>query len=216
MQRSVQPEILDGLPACHVDALSSRKDLVTINFLMGNFRWLGRQVRSLEISERDRLLEIGAGDGSLAGRLIPGLEPGSYHALDQCSAPENWPTTARWHAADLLSFSEYGEYSHLLANLILHHFDAGELADLGTRIRRSGIRHIIACEPCRRPVHKWQLRAGQWIGFNYVTLNDGCVSIDAGFRSDDLPQLLGLVDSEWSWSVEESWMGAYRLRADKK
>lgn len=196
--------------------MASRRDLVKINHLMGNFRWIRRQIRSSGSFKQDWLLEIGAGDGTMAKKLIRDLNTANYHALDQCSRPQDWPGHAEWHCADLLNFTGYSDYTHLLANLILHHFTSEALGRLGARIRESGIRCIIACEPCRRPVHKQQLRAGQWIGFNYVTLNDGCVSVDAGFRADELPQLLGLDSAAWSWSVDETWMGAYRMRADIK
>ena len=216
MQRSVQPEILDGLPVCNLDAVASRRDLVKINYLMGNFRWVRRQIRRSKLAKQDRLLEIGAGDGTLAKKLFHALDAVDYHALDQCGPPEDWPNDTQWHSADLLQFNGYSDYTHLLANLVLHHFTAVELSQLGARVRESGIRCIIACEPCRRSVHKHQLRAGKWIGFNYVTLNDGCVSVDAGFRADELPELLGLDSAAWTWSVDETWMGAYRMRADKK
>lgn len=216
MQRSVQPEILDGLPPCNIDAIASRRDLVKINHLMGNFRWMRRQIRASNSEASKRLLEIGAGDGALAKKILRDSGPVDYAALDQCGPPEGWPPDAEWHTADLLAFRGYGEYTHLLANLILHHFSGNQLAQFGAQIRRSGIRCLIACEPCRRSIHKKQLRAGKWIGFNYVTLNDGSVSVDAGFRGDELPQLLGLDPGEWSWTIKETWMGAYRMRADKK
>lgn len=216
MQRTVQPEILDDLPACNVDAIASRRDLVKINHLMGNFRWMRRQVLAAKLSGNARFLEIGAGDGTLAGKLRSRLDGAVYHALDQCGAPKDWPEPAAWHCCDLLQFEGYGAYTHLLGNLILHHFSACELGQLGHRIEQSTIRCIIACEPCRRSVHKQQLQAGKWFGFNYVTLNDGCVSIDAGFRASELPHLLGLNPAAWNWSISETWMGAYRMRADKR
>ncbi|TVP77986.1 MAG: hypothetical protein EA353_09260 [Puniceicoccaceae bacterium] len=216
MQRLVQPEILDNLPACNLDAVASRRDLVKINHLMGNYRWIRRQVRRCRPSKTDRFLEIGAGDGTLARQLIPALPRHSFAALDQCSQPEDWPAHTAWCSGDILCFSEYSEYTHLLANLILHHFDAKSLAQIGDLIQAGGIREIIACEPCRRPLHQWQLRAGKWIGFNYVTLHDGCISVAAGFRGDELPQLLGLSPSQWSWRVDETWMGAYRMRARRR
>jgi hypothetical protein len=216
MQRSVQPEILDGLPPCNIDAIASRKDLVKINHLMGNFRWMRRQIRASGPAADKRLLEIGAGDGALARKILRDSGRLDYAALDRCSSPESWPPDAEWHTADLLQFPGYGKYTHLLANLILHHFSGDQLAQLGARIRGSDLRCLIACEPCRRSFHKKQLRAGKWIGFNYVTLNDGCVSIDAGFRGNELPQMLGLAPEEWTWSISETWMGAYRMRADRK
>lgn len=216
MQRIVQPEILDSLPSCNLDAMASRRDLVKINHLMGNYRWLRSKITRAYSNDDHRYLEIGAGDGTLAKSLIRSLPNGNYDALDFSGEPEAWPTNSNWIAADILRFEEYGRYSHLIANLILHHFEAEELKALGTKIDASGVRHIYACEPCRRPFHKLQLRAGKWIGFNYVTLNDGCVSVDAGFRGDELPVALGLSPKDWVWKIKETWMGAYRMQAERK
>lgn len=216
MQRTVQPEILDNLPACNIDAIASRRDLVKINFLMGNFRWIRAKVRSEREREANRYLEIGAGDGSLGKRLMRGAGIEHYDAIDRASRPESWPERAQWFSRDLLNFDGYGNYTHVIANLILHHFQAHELAQLGEVIHASGLRCLLACEPCRRPLHKCQLRAGKLIGFNYVTLHDGCVSVDAGFRGDELPTLLGLPAAEWTWQIEETIMGAYRMRAERR
>jgi hypothetical protein len=49
-----------------------------------------------------------------------------------------------------------------------------------------------------------------------VTKHDGSVSIDAGFRGDELPQLLGLEPATWTWTVAETWSGAYRMIAERR
>lgn len=216
MPRLVQPEILDGLPPCNSDAIASRRDLVKINSLMGNYRWIRARIKASESTTENRYLEIGAGDGTLAKQLRRHLPAGSYHALDQSSQPESWPAGFKWIARDLLQFEDYGAYTHLIANLILHHFESDALKTLGTKIHHSGLQQLVVCEPCRRPIHKMQLRAGKCIGFNYVTLNDGCISVDAGFRGNELPELLGLPSTEWAWQIDETWMGAYRMLAKRK
>lgn len=216
MPRIVQPEILDQLPHCNVDAIASRRDLVKINHLMGNYRWIRSQLNGERTNPENRYLELGAGDGALAQRLIPMLPSDSYTALDLAPEPASWPETARWIRRDLLHFDAFDDFNHLIANLFLHHFEAEALRQLGERIAASPIRAIIASEPCRRAVHKHQLRAGKWIGFNYVTLNDGCVSVDAGFRGDELPELLQLPHSKWNWTIHETFMGAYRMCARRR
>jgi len=216
MQRLVQTEILDSLPTCNVDAIASRRDLVKINHLMGNYRWIRAKIAASLTTKSDHYLEIGAGDGTLGKRLIKHSPIVTYDALDFASRPTSWPSGSKWFSADILQFEEYSRYTHLIANLILHHFESDELSALGAKINESGVRHIVACEPCRRSFHKVQLRAGKLIGFNYVTLNDGCVSVEAGFRGDELPDLLGLSRAEWTWQITETWMGAYRMLAKRK
>jgi hypothetical protein len=216
MERSVQPEILDQLPACNIDAIASRRDLLKINGLMGNFRWLENTLRQEHPSADCRFLELGAGDGTLAKRLIPNLPRGSYSAIDLAPEPADWPSGAEWIRQDLCKFAGFDTYTHVIANLMLHHFEADTLRKIGQRITAGSVRTIIACEPCRRPIHRHQLRAGKWIGFNRVTLHDGSVSVEAGFRGDELPKLLTLNPHHWQWTIRESWMGAYRMWAQRR
>ena len=74
MERVVEPEILDELSGDDPRALRSRRDLRLINFLMGNERWILKQVRSA-----DSMVELGAGDGSLTRKLT---KYGSVTGLD--------------------------------------------------------------------------------------------------------------------------------------
>ncbi|MCX7868927.1 MAG: hypothetical protein N2322_03155, partial [Terrimicrobiaceae bacterium] len=66
-ERRVEREMLDHLPPSHPDARSSRSDLYWLNVLMGNFRWLRGEIGRLLKGRREplRVLELGAGDGSL-------------------------------------------------------------------------------------------------------------------------------------------------------
>ncbi len=216
MLRTVCPEILDTLPASHPDAQASRRDLVRINQLMGNGRWFAKTLRHLKPDAAPHYLEIGAGDGSLARRLIQSFAPAHYTAIDLAPQPADWPSMGQWKQSDLLQFTSEPPATHLIANLVLHHFKAPELSALGQRIQDSKIQTILACEPCRRNLHTFQLRAGKWIGFNRVTLHDGCVSVEAGFRGNELPEALGLASDRWDWSIQETFMGAYRMIAERK
>lgn len=217
MHRTVQPELLDQLPHDDAEAIASRRDLRMINALMGNFRWVKSMLQRDHTDDtQGRYLELGAGDGSLARTLIPTLPQGSYDALDIAPEPSDWPSSGNWLRHDCLSFDDYGDYSHVIANLFLHHLEDEHLGRLGARLDASPIRMIVACEPCRRSAHKWPLRAGRCIGFNRVTLNDGCISVDAGFRGDELPRLLKLPTSDWRWTIRETFMGAYRMCATRR
>ena len=70
--RVICGEILDRLPADDPSALRSRLDLLAINALMGNIRWVRRALRRAMKDSREtsapggdaiRFVEIGAGDG---------------------------------------------------------------------------------------------------------------------------------------------------------
>ncbi|MDP4609824.1 MAG: class I SAM-dependent methyltransferase [Opitutales bacterium] len=218
MPRKVRPEILDSLPASDPDALASRRDLKRINQLMGNTRWLIKQLKVNSAETAPHYLEIGAGDGTLAKHLIHHLHPKQYTALDLAPCPSEWPKgdDEQWKQADLLHEDNYATATHLIANLVLHHFEAPALEQIGRHIHDHNIQTILCCEPCRRTIHKAQLLAGKLIGFNQVTLHDGCVSIDAGFRQNELPLALGLQPDQWQWKIQETLMGAYRMIAQRR
>ncbi|MGJ8639128.1 MAG: hypothetical protein ACSHYA_07005 [Opitutaceae bacterium] len=215
MQRTLTPEILDSLDSSHPDAQGSRRDLRIINRLMGNWRWIEKQLPDLP-AENQYYCEIGAGDGALAVHLINKLKPPNYLAMDIVESPTGIPKQLDWRQTNLLTSPDYGDSSHLIASLILHHFDAEELGQIGKDIADSSVRYLVVCEPCRRNWHKYQLAAGRLIGFNRVTLHDGRVSIEAGFRGDELPELLGLDANTWRWEITETFMGAYRMVAKRR
>jgi hypothetical protein len=215
MARQIKPERLDSLDPMDPKAIASRKDLVTINQLMGNYRWFERALKPIH-GARLHALEIGAGGGELGSYLDSVTKFATYTAVDFAPRPEKWPEHAMWHRGDILHYDNLGTTELLIANLILHHFTDEQLDQLGKRLKRSSIRHILANEPCRRPIHKWQLWAGCAIGFNAVTLYDGSVSIDAGFKENELAHKLGLKRSEWLITVNTTMMGAYRMEAHRR
>jgi len=215
MARLVQPEHLDSLDPSDPRAVTSRRDLALINQLMGNPRWFELALKPY-LDARLHTLELGAGGGELARHLHRSVDFATYTAVDLAPRPTEWPENAIWHRGDILDYENLGTTELLLANLILHHFTDQQLEDLGQRIQRSNVRHILANEPCRRSIHKWQLRAGCLIGFNAVTLYDGCVSIQAGFQGSELAKKLGLDDKEWFVIIRTTFMGAYRMEAHRR
>jgi len=51
------------------------------------------------------------------------------------------------------------------------------------------------------------------LGANRVSLHDAHVSVAAGFRGDELPEMLGLRQPQWRWSCHTTMLGAYRMVA---
>jgi len=219
MQRTLQPELLDSLPSDHPDARHSRRDLVAINALMGNHRWLVRTLAGV-CRRGERILEIGAGTGELSRRIARlGLE---VAGLDLCPRPADWPETADWHSCDLRTFSGYARYPVIVGNLVFHHFSDAELATIGASIR-STARVIVACETLRRPRSRTLFRlVAPLFGANRVTQHDGDVSIAAGFAGEELPQALGLLPTGtakaagWSVRCAEALRGAYHMVAIRR
>lgn len=206
-------ELLDTLPTDHPDARHSRRDLRVINRFMGNHRWFERTLPPL-LRPGEAILELGAGTGELAQRLAArGL---TVTGLDLAPPPAGRPETHRWHQSDLTTFTGYADYPIIIGNLILHHFSAETLGQLGRQWRRHA-RLLLFSEPVRRRFSQHLIRGlGPLFGANRVTLHDANVSIAAGFRGDELIRQLDLPPSDWICSVTCTLGGAYRLVARRR
>ena len=210
MQRTLEPELLDSLPADHPDALHNRRDLRLTNQVMGNHRWLERILARI-IRPGEVVLELGAGTGELGLRLARrGL---SVAGLDLWPRPPEWDPTRPWHREDLRTFTLYSDYAAVVGNLIFHQFSEADLARVGENIRRSA-RVIVASEPHRRRLSQLLYKTfTPLIGANHVSRHDGHVSIAAGFRGNELPHYLGLSPDEWRVDCHSTALGAYRMVA---
>ena len=211
--RLVQPEILDGLSPDSSAARASRRDLHTINELLGSHDWFERVLRS-KCRAGESVLEIGAGTGEL-GRTIGAFVP-TIAGLDLRRRPRDWPGAALWFETDILDFTHWADYPIVIGNLFFHHFDRAGLAVLGARLNRYA-RVIVASEPLRvRRTSTLFALVCPLIRAHAVTRHDGRVSIAAGFRWDELPLLLELDPAIWHWRVQETWLGSSRMVAERR
>src|SRR5512138_3834928 len=72
LARVVEPEYLDTLSPTNPEAVRSRRDLQRVNWFMGSARLLTRALKSFQPR---RIVELGAGDGSLLLELARGVSP---------------------------------------------------------------------------------------------------------------------------------------------
>ena len=211
--RCVQPELLDSLPPFHPDAIRSRRDLRLINGIMGNFRWLRRQLRQ-HLRPQDRVLELGAGDGTLSRSLLTrGIaRPDQLLALDLHPQPLDWPATATWLQQDLFS-APFPDAEIVIANLFLHHFEEPQLARIGSLLSPR-TRLLLLSEPERRRRYLWSSPLLHYVfRLNHVTRFDMRVSIQAGFRGSELIDALQL--TSWRTQQIHSFFGAHRVIASR-
>ena len=219
--RVIAGEILDQLPADDPSALRSRLDLLVINALMGNIRWVKRALRRAikKHAEKSnasggygiRFIEIGAGDGRLCRKITGWFPEAMVTGLDLAPRPAGLPKPISWRQGDLFEELPSCAGEALVGVLILHHFPDESLIRIGRMLRN--YRVVCFCEP-------WRVRFPHFLGAlmrpfcGNVTRHDLHVSIDAGFVSGELPRLLDLE----SWHVEESvdWRGSLRLVAWKE
>ncbi|MES2887801.1 MAG: hypothetical protein V4739_07280 [Pseudomonadota bacterium] len=207
--RIVEQERLDALPPGDPAAQRSRADLRRLHLAMGTRSILSRALRAVRSPPTGqgslRVLELGAGDGSLmvgvARSLAPTWPPVNLTLLDRQAlvlpstvaqyAASGWVVST--HTMDVFEWVHDVDESKrrwdlIVANLFLHHFEAAPLAELLDAIA-ARTDFFFACEPSR---HRLALAGSHLVGLlgaNAVTREDAVLSVRAGFRGDELSQL---------------------------
>ncbi|MEM9237874.1 MAG: class I SAM-dependent methyltransferase [Verrucomicrobiota bacterium] len=208
MERVIEPEIIDSLAPDHPMALRSRRDLRMINFVMGNERWIRKQVALHREAAADGIVELGAGGGEMLGTLA---RFGPSAGYDLMPRPGHLREEVDWQQGDFWKREDDLSGGILIANLFLHHLEEDELKRLGRIAER--FRVLAFVEPHRS-------RDALWMGERLLpvvgeaTKHDMMVSIRAGFAVGELPSLLGLSE-DWKVSERCTWRGGLRMLASR-
>lgn len=210
--RVVLPELLDDLAPDDPRAARSRRDLQRVHRTMGSVSILRRAVARLRLAAPPRrILELGAGDGTLLLRLARALNPwwsgveltlldrhdllspktrAAYRQLD-------WEL--RVVCADALAWADdpgAQRYDLCITTLFLHHFDAAALNILLPAIA-AATESFVACEPRRDGVSRLGSRLIGILGVNGVTRSDAATSVAAGFAARELTSIWPQAKNEW-------------------
>jgi hypothetical protein len=228
--RIVSPEMLDHLAANDPAAQHSRRDLQRIHRVMGSSAIVARGWKALwpDFHQHPRpadaaplrVLELGAGDGSLllavARRLGPRWPAVHLTLLDRqdivspatLAAYRALGWQVKVHVADVLDWAQAQAHARTGAapapawNLIstclfLHHFDGVQL-DLLLRAAAATSSRFYASEPRRAVL----ALAGSYLvgalGANAVTREDAVLSVRAGFRAQELTQRWPAAVEDWA------------------
>lgn len=214
MQRIVNPELLDQLSPTDPRALGSRADLRRVNLIMGHagirLRALRRHYHELDFRTRPlRLVELGAGDGTLLLRLARGWSARGVRAMVTLLDRQNF-VSAETHrafaalhwsvthvATDMFKWLEQPAptVDVMFANLFLHELPEQSLRTL-FKLAAERTDLFIACEPRRSPLTLAAARLLGLIGCNRISRHDGIVSVHAGFADHELSTL---------WSADHGW-----------
>lgn len=210
LPRRLQPEWLDLLPANDPRVVRLRRDLRLINWLMGNHRWLLRQLKTQLTHARGGVCELGAGDGSLLARIHGRWPSLPLTGLDRAPRPGKLEPAIAWRSGDLLYGDDPLPGAVLIGNLVLHHFTREQLEALGVRMQ--GCRVILLCESHRDPD---VVRRSRWLNplLGELTRHDMPISLEAGFLPGELPKWLGLAGAGWHVKEESNIFGSHRLLA---
>lgn len=232
MRRDVKPEILDSLPPDDPRAVGSRADLRRLNFLMGHAGFLTRALFRRRggnpfPSRPLRLVELGAGDGTLMLRLarrwaalgaraeVTLLDRQNLVSADTRRAFATLHWSVETVESDVFSWleSSASNADAMLANLFLHHFEGEKLAAL-LRLAAARTNLFVACEPRRSPLAMAAARSLALIGCNAVTRHDAVASVRAGFADRELSSLWP-TGPEWALAERSAGLFSHAFRAEK-
>jgi hypothetical protein len=241
LQRVVVPETLDGLAANDPAAMRSRRDLRRVHRAMRTPSIMLTALKDMTLWRHQvtplRVLELGAGDGSLMLGVAPSLvrkwpqveltlldaqalvEPATIRRY----AELGWTATTEvadvldWAAAPsdpLLPGGGAARWDVIVANLFLHHFEGAQL-DAVLRAVAARTDRFFACEPRRA----WLALAGSHlvgaIGANAVTREDAVLSVHAGWRGNELSALWPARGEEWQLEEYSAGLFSHCFRAQR-
>ncbi|MDB6056147.1 MAG: class SAM-dependent methyltransferase [Verrucomicrobiales bacterium] len=206
MNRIVLPELLDELPPQDPHAIRSRQDLLRVNGWMGNASRLASAISDGNRKPPRNIVELGAGDGrtSLRVAALTGWTNVSLTMVDQQNlltestrrSFENLGWKVKVSQQDVTRFlADTPPPDLILTNLFLHHFKPPELARLLAMVAECRCA-FAACEPFRDPLALAATRLLWLIGCNHVTRHDAFVSVQAGFRDNEISA---------SWNSNNNW-----------
>jgi hypothetical protein len=212
LDRVIIPEILDSLNSADPRAIRSRRDLRLIDLFLGNSRWIARQLQK-QTPPPARIIEIGAGEGTLCRKVQTALPASTVTGLDLIQRPASLPRGIQWIDGDFFQTLTNIEANACIGSLILHHFTTEALRDLGARLQ--SFRCLVFCEPLRSRVPLFLSKLSCPL-LSEVTRHDMPASIRAGFFPGELPALLGLDSKKWSVRESSPWRGVLRLVASQR
>jgi hypothetical protein len=219
--RQVLPEELDSLPWQNPAAVRARLDLQTLHRAMATLRLLRRALAPMRFVGSDkrplRVLELGAGDGSLLLALSRTLTPAwpaveltlldrqplLSHATVLAYGQRGWNAVAC--VSDVTDWAQLQpdpalkgapRWDLVLSNLFLHHFEDAPLRALLAAVSASTA-HFLAIEPRRAPLAWAASHLVGLLGVNAVTRKDAVLSVQAGFRARELSALWCAEGCDW-------------------
>ena len=216
--RRLETELLDVLPAYDPAAVRSRRDLRRLNEVMLHPAIMARRMLRHSVDAPRRIIELGAGDGSLMLRLSRRLarhwsgvatilvdrQDIVTHETRQAISNLGWrenPVTQ--DVFEYLAIAEPADI--IIANLFLHHFRLPQISEIFTQCAKLAP-VLIALEPRRATFPLLGSRLIWLLGCNHVSRHDAVASVRAGFRDSELSALW---PNRQGWNFDEGSVGLW-------
>jgi len=188
-ERLILPEKLDHAPPA--EALANLEDLVRINRYFGAYGILRGMMRSVaRPDERFSVLDVGAASGDMGAALRRSYPRARVVALDHREVHLTAAAPPKLAAdAFRLPFGP-ASFDFVFSSLFLHHFSNEQVVELLASFRSLARRAVLIIDLDRGPFAYHFLPMTRWLfRWRSITLNDGPISVQAGFKKNELAAL---------------------------
>jgi hypothetical protein len=188
-QRLIEPEMLDHAPP--EDARANLDDLVRVNRYFGAYGILRKMMSNLvNPDESFSMLDVGSASGDMGAALRRSYSRGVVTAMDlRCAHLADAAQPKLVGDAFQLPFGP-SSFDFVFCSLFLHHFSNEQIVELLGKFKRVARRAVLAIDLDRGPMAYHFLPKTRWL-FHWrpITLNDGPISVQAGFKKEELQAL---------------------------
>jgi SAM-dependent methyltransferase len=185
-RRCIEPEMLDH--AAPEEARANLADLVRINRYFGAYAILRKMMRGLvQAGETFSLLDVGSASGDMGAALRRSYPGAAVTSLDH-SAVHLADAAQPKLVADAFQLPfKRASFDFVFSSLFLHHFTNNEVVDLLSKFKIVARRGVLVIDLDRGPLAYYFLPSTRWL-FHWrpITLNDGPISVAAGFKKNEL------------------------------
>ena len=185
-ERLIVPEMLDHAPPA--EARANLEDLVRINRYFGAYGILRGMMRGLVRSdERFSVLDVGAASGDMGAALKRSYPRAIVTSLDQRDVHLAVASQPKIVADAFRLPFRAASFDFVFSSLFLHHFSNSEILELLSGFRLLARRAVLIIDLDRGPLAYYFLPLTRWLfHWRSITLNDGPISVQAGFKKDEL------------------------------
>ena len=188
--RVLKPELLDTLPP--EQARASLNDLVRLNAHWGGLSTLRKLLHEQALGDQESFsfLDVGAASGDMGAevrRLYPQSRVTSLDYLPtHLHAGADEHTNAVAGDAFALPVKD-ASFDFVFCSLFLHHFTNDQIVELLHGFRRAARRAVLVIDLERHPASYYFMAwTRPLFGWDPVTVHDGAISVEAGFKTAEL------------------------------